>query len=203
MRSWRRARWAIARPCSTPIPAAPAAAVADLALTAAYDDEAALTRARRPVRGRDHRVREPAGRRRCSSSPAAPWWRRRPRRSRSPRTASSEKAFLVDAGLPVGPYAVVDAARRRPGDPLPGDPQDGPPGVRRQGPARRGRRVGDARRLAAARIGAVRARAGAGARHRGRARSSPAPRPAGSPPTRSSRTPTSTGSSTSRSCRPT
>jgi 5-(carboxyamino)imidazole ribonucleotide synthase len=92
-----------------PDPAAPAAAIADLVLTAAYDDAAALAELGD----------------RCAvvttefENPPASALQSLARRTLVAPSAAAvaiaqdrirEKAFLVDAGLPVGPYAVVDAA---------------------------------------------------------------------------------------------
>jgi 5-(carboxyamino)imidazole ribonucleotide synthase len=90
-----------------PDPAAPAKAVADLALTAAFDDEAALTQLGD----------------RCAvvttefENPPAASLRLLARRTRvapSPEAVSiaqdriREKSFLAEAGLPIGPWAAID-----------------------------------------------------------------------------------------------
>ena len=107
--------------------------------------------------------------------------------------------------MPVGAVRRRSTRRRRPiaGRRVPGDPQDGAAGLRRQGPAHR-RPTRPAMRAAwrLLAVGAVRARAGARARDRAERGRGPHGRRAASPPSRSPRTLTSTGSSTSPSCRP-
>ena len=96
-----------------PDPLAPAGHIADEHLVAAYDDEVALARL-----GDDCSVvttefeNPPAS--------ALAFLARRTLVAPSPRAVAiaqdriAEKAFLVDAGLPVGPYAVVDEPQANP-----------------------------------------------------------------------------------------
>ncbi len=92
-----------------PDPHAPAGRVADEHLVAAYDDEDALRRLGDECDVITTEFENPP-------AAALDFLDRRTLVAPSPRAVSiaqdrvKEKAFLVDAGLPVGPYAVVDSA---------------------------------------------------------------------------------------------
>jgi 5-(carboxyamino)imidazole ribonucleotide synthase len=92
-----------------PDPHAPAGRVADEHLVAAYDDETALARLADECRVVTTEFENPP-------AAALELLARRTLVAPSPRAVSvaqdriAEKAFLTDAGLPVGPYAVVDRA---------------------------------------------------------------------------------------------
>lgn len=96
-----------------PDPAAPAAAVADVVFTAAYDDEAALAELGDRCDVVTTEFENPP-------AAALQFLARRTLVAPSPEAVAvaqdriREKAFLVDAGLPVGPYAVVDSAEADP-----------------------------------------------------------------------------------------
>ncbi len=186
-----------------PDPHAPAKAVADLRFDAEFDDERG---ARRVGRGRPTSSRSSSRtrrRRRSSSSRAARACAPSPAAVAIAQDRIREKRFLVDSGLP---GRAVRRGRRTP-TPIPTITYPAILKTARLGYDGKGqrtvdRRLGDARRVAAAGFGAVRARAGAGARDRGQRGRAPARPAATSPPSRSPRTRTSTASSTSRSCRP-
>ena len=113
--------------------AAPAGAVADIHLVAAVRRCGCPRPDGRGVRGRHHRVREPAG-----GGPGTPRQRRRrrPVAGRRRDRAGPGGREGVPARTRRAHGAVVDRRPRR----LPGDRQDGPSRLRRQGPGRGRRR---------------------------------------------------------------
>ena len=88
---------------------APAGAVADLHLVAPFDDRGALDRARRRVRRGDHRVREPAGRRRSLGWPARTLVAPPPAAVAIAQDRVAEKSFLAASGAPDGPVGRLAA----------------------------------------------------------------------------------------------
>lgn len=97
-----------------PDPHAPAGRIADEHLVAAYDDEAALARLASECSVVTTEFENPP-------ASALEWLSARTLVVPSPRAVAvaqdriAEKAFLTEAGLPVGPYAVVDRADADPG----------------------------------------------------------------------------------------
>ena len=112
-RSSRRGRWGTARMVLEPDPRAPAGAVADEHLVAAYDDEAALDRLASACAVVTTEFENPPAaslERLAARRPS----RRRRRRWRSRRTGGPRSGSSPTTGIPVGPWGVVESADDRP-----------------------------------------------------------------------------------------